>query len=707
MERPQTPWHDKLKGRIDATLLYLRDNRGQFLLDKLNEEVLKRFVGGIFGYPWDHHLLLGMMVYGSRKAEPETIRTLLNATHPRFKDIFQAYDLQTMDDFQVETHMYGYLTGEVYPEHSYNMRSNLYKRYNGFVRTVERWVDTFCDVTTQNQLHNFMFAPLPWESRGFSFNRLAKEQAQQTRKDETDAIVPYLSQIRAEGNFRYNQAQRVREQFRQKVKEVLEKDLQLPLEFSYAEPKRVGERFFFRLWDKPSFVLAHPEYFSSATLQAAQQRKGTYQDENNQYFLEFLRAERSDGEEAEGLWFSELFQQGLIGIWSQNTSEEEKQKKTSLLKAWGYGDENNDLLPRPFHSQHAGILNSSTFIALHQNKAEGVLLDVEPLYAAATFGLVALDMFTTTGARLNELLQISNTRECIQAKKMGGQMRYSFRAIPKGRDELEEFYIAKQTVELLKTLQRMLKEHYNGNIPHVLYRHEQRKHLFPNPQPYYFQYHGKALGKHAIWASLRFLLHGLHFETREGEPVIVKTHLLRHAFATEAVQRQKMPLDIVTKLLHHRDISTTMYYSAPTPSQVSEAVGELHDVISDYVDVDELVLRSPEELQREFEEHQSKVGVFNRVIGGTCVTDFVCPTKMACVGCKAKIPNPEQEGELHELVALTYDMEKRFEAMGLDLEVKKARRMRREAKQELEEIFSIKEYLKEREDGEKLRQQYE
>ncbi|MCM3342573.1 hypothetical protein M3650_29110 [Paenibacillus sp. MER TA 81-3] len=68
----------------------------------------------------------------------------------------------------------------------------------------------------------------------------------------------------------------------------------------------------------------------------------------------------------------------------------------------------------------------------------------------------------------------------------------------------------------------------------------------------------------------------------------------------------------------------------------------------------------------------SKVGVFNKVLGDTCVTDYVCPTKMACLGCKAKIPEPEQEHELHEVIKLSKDMEDRFTKMGLDVEVKKA-----------------------------------
>ncbi|MGV7643072.1 hypothetical protein PJN11_29120, partial [Mycobacterium kansasii] len=86
-------------------------------------------------------------------------------------------------------------------------------------------------------------------------------------------------------------------------------------------------------------------------------------------------------------------------------------------------------------------------------------------------------------------------------------------------------------------------------------------------------------------------------------PVTVKSHLLRHAFATEAVQRQKIPIDIVAKILHQRDLNVTEYYSSPTATQVAHAVGELHDAIASYVDIDEVILRSPEELRRELEEH--------------------------------------------------------------------------------------------------------
>ncbi len=174
----------------------------------------------------------------------------------------------------------------------------------------------------------------------------------------------------------------------------------------------------------------------------------------------------------------------------------------------------------------------------------------------------------------------------------------------------------------------------------------------------------------SIYSSIRFLLHGLVFETQSGKPVPIKTHLLRHAIATEAIQQQNMNIDIVSKMLHQMDLNITTYYSAPTSLQFAESVSELHDVISSYVDIDDAYLRSPKELQQQFDEHAEKVGVYNKVLGGTCLTDFVCPTKMQCLGCKAKAPEPDQEDELLEVIQLSKDVEKRFKQMGLEVKVR-------------------------------------
>ena len=100
-----------------------------------------------------------------------------------------------------------------------------------------------------------------------------------------------LPTIRAEANLRWSQMKRLRDAFYQQIQEVKTKSLSLPIEFFYDEPKRIGERFHFCLWDKPSFILHHQTYFSETIIKQATQKKATYSDENNAYFLEFIRAE--------------------------------------------------------------------------------------------------------------------------------------------------------------------------------------------------------------------------------------------------------------------------------------------------------------------------------------------------------------------------------------------------------------------------------
>ena len=175
----------------------------------------------------------------------------------------------------------------------------------------------------------------------------------------------------------------------------------------------------------------------------------------------------------------------FLGRWSKYRPVEEHGRILKFLSLWGYEQENQQK-PSPFSSSHKGILTPSTFVTMHKDKAKGLLIDVEPFYAACTFGLLAIDILTTTGARINELLQINNTKECILIKKVKDKAHFSFMAIPKGRDSLEEFYISKQTMEHIQTVARFLKEHYAiVKIPSVPYLGE-RKHFFPKPMPYFF-----------------------------------------------------------------------------------------------------------------------------------------------------------------------------------------------------------------------------
>ncbi|KQL55379.1 integrase [Heyndrickxia shackletonii] len=697
-DKPESPFYEQLSGIVDEQILHLQDARGIFLLDKAHERYMRYYLRNVAEKPWNNHLLLSALVYVDKNADVRTIDELLQQVNVRLVDLFKIFHLSNMAEFNVETHMYQYLKGSYYQEHSDSMRSKLLALYRSLTYSTRKWVTSKLNSDQQSYFEQYLLPMPSYDSRDFSFTKSAKDLAKDTRKNETDVIVPLLPQIRAEGHFRWNQINRLRQTFLKACEQAKTTSMDLPLEFHYDEPERVGERFYFRLWDKSSFVLNHHDQFSASSLTSAYKRTGAYSEGNNRYFVEFVKAERlDDDEKAEGLWFTEIFEKGLIGRWNEfvDVTDDLIQQKRELLYSWGYGKNDFTENSFPFFSKHKGILTPSTFVSRNKHLAEGILFDVEPLYAAVTFGLLAVDIFTTTGARINELLQISNTRECIRKVKVEDKLKFSFYAIPKGRDEVEPFYISEQTMKLIQLVAKFLKEHYGTDkIPSVIYRGN-RSHLFPEPKPYFFQYHESSFNHFAVGACLRFLLHGLNFESQEGKPVVIKTHLLRHAFATEAVQRQNLPIDIVAKILHQRDIEVTGYYSEPTPSQVAQSVSDLHDVISDYVDLDEAVLRSGEELVNELEEYKQKVGVFNNVLGGACTTNFVCPTKMQCLGCQAKVPQPEKKHELEEVIELSKDMEKRFTEMNLPVEVKKAKAMRKHARNELKEIELIEKYREE------------
>ncbi|MDP5276201.1 site-specific integrase [Chengkuizengella axinellae] len=694
--KSNSPFYQQLLNKVDNQVLHLQDIRGTFILDKVDEKNLNYFVNNVIDKPWNNHLLLIMFVYRERNADVQSISNICVVLSNRLKNVFDSFHLKDISEFDVEIHMYQYLKGTIFSEHSNNMRMDFLKHYKAGATKTSKWVTSKLSREQQTDFKKYLFPNPSFYSRDFSYRKSVFEDRKNIRKSETDAIVPLLPQIRAEGHFRCNQMKRLRQAFLKACEQVKRNNTGLPLDFSYDEPERVGERFYFRLWDKPSFVLYHQDQFSLSTISTARNQTSTYSEENNQFFVEFIKSERIDNEDfADGLWFMELFEEGIFGKWTQNSKDNEITSKRQLLQTWGYGKVDSNENPTPFYSRHKGILTPSKFISRIQDKAKGILIDVEPLYIATMLGLLALDLSTTTGARLNEILQLSHTKECIRIIKIGDKLRFSFYAVPKGRDEVEPFYISEQSMKLIQSVSKLLKEHYkNDRIPSVKYSHT-RKHLFTKPKPYLFQYNYKALRDHALYSSLHFLLHGLRFETQEGTPVIVKTHLLRHAFATEAVQRQKMPVDIVAKILHQRDVNITGYYSEPTPTQVAKSVGDLHDVISDYIDIDETVLRSPQELEKELKEHKERVGVLNNVLGGTCVTDHICPIKMECLGCHAKIPEPEKKQELFDVINLSKDMEKRYSEMGLNIEVKKARTMRKLARNELKEIKLIEEYREE------------
>lgn len=142
--------------------------------------------------------------------------------------------------------------------------------------------------------------------------------------------MPHLSTIRVETNLRWNPMKRLRDAFHQQIRVIGTDSISIPIEFSYTEPKRIGEVFYFRLWDKPSFVLNHQKDFSNSIIKQATQKKSTYSDGNNAYFLEFIRAESIESDLVpEGLWFNKLIEHNVLDF-GQETDQLKNMRKMYL-----------------------------------------------------------------------------------------------------------------------------------------------------------------------------------------------------------------------------------------------------------------------------------------------------------------------------------------------------------------------------------------
>ncbi len=160
-------------------------------------------------------------------------------------------------------------------------------------------------------------------------------------------------------------------------------------------------------------------------------------------------------------------------------------------------------------------------------------------------------------------------------------------------------------MRLLVVVATMLAETYGlapgAPLPTVAFSpHHGRAHRF-RPAPYLFQYREHHLSDVDITACMRFLLHGMIFRTREGKPVVLKAHLLRHAFATHAVHVEKIPVDIVGEWLKQKSLDVTDYYSQPTEGMVADAADRFLARIAAHVHVGDAVRRSPTELRALYE----------------------------------------------------------------------------------------------------------
>ncbi|WP_316893715.1 hypothetical protein [Ralstonia mannitolilytica] len=515
-----------------------------------------------------------------------------------------------------------------------------YVRYRASTGTQQRWLSNLS--SRQREDYEPWLLPV---GNAVLHSHLAQtvqltEATRQRRKEETDAVMPLYVDLRYTAHRRFNWFARFRQAYREALQHASNTS-KFPFDYAFDYD---GQLWQLRIW----------------TVEALTYRYGKlmrcHRPEPSTLLVEVLSVVESHSgaqiDPASALWFAEP--QRHMG--AHRTHEHEAR---AWYKSWGYAFTTAFKTDIPsLLSYHPGYMHVLQQILGHP------AFIVDAIYYALAFGLLAIDIFTTTGARLNEAMQISLSPECIvrliyptvSAPNSNSasvpKIHYSLRLVPKGQRKniREDFFIGTETKRLLARVAQMLIEHYelkDGQpLPTVpfcpLHR---RAHRF-GPSPYIFQFLQRHVSHHTISSCVRFILHGIVLQTESGKPFAIRAHLLRHGFATHAVQVEKIPLDIVGAWMHQKSLPVTSYYSRPTRSMIADAAGDYLAKIARSIDVEQAVLRSPPHLQRAYQEAVVKTGTLANVVGGHCTSHGLCKVQFACVGCSAKVPDPDQREQV-------------------------------------------------------------
>ncbi|GHO49234.1 hypothetical protein [Ktedonospora formicarum] len=597
--------------------------------DQVDGRAIRYLKESVAGTAWINPLALMVgVLLTSARLNVATVLSRLYGMHVRWQDLFARYQLRTFADWDPCEHLPRYLNDEVCAD-SVKTKQDFLFWYRSSADHMHDYVRAL-PADLQAIYGQWEFPLLP---RGIDhqLDRMAEviEDQRHRRQVETDALTPHFAKLRGEAHLRWNQLFRLRTKVGEVIALVTSGQASCPVAFSYEET-HPRQRVHARLWDRRSFVLAHADQYSRATGWEARRQIRAFRPGNNTYFLEVVGTELLDDPSPglmseQFLWFGDVLRYDLLSEGPCLGTPEEVKRKQAYLHSWGYEIERRC---KPFSSGIAGLLawpfEQANFLRKAQARAQGPLLLVEPLFAAVTFGLAALDFFTTTGARMNELLQVRLTADCLYTMVVEGTQRLLVRLLPKGMTRLAEYVVGPETRRHFERVALMLQDHYGLRpgepVPAVAFcKHHGRAALFPGHHPYLFQYGGQHLSPSAITACLRFLCHGMVFETVEGKAVVLKAHLLRHVFATHIHHVEQVPLDIVAVLLHQKNTRVTGYYAAPPWHQVLTSANVILDRFATHLgSLDEAFVRAPAELQRQYEEAKERVGTLAKVPGGDC-----------------------------------------------------------------------------------------
>lgn len=530
----------------------------------------------------------------------------------------------------------------------------------------------------------------------FSQQARIEAESRERRKGYSDTLVPLFPLLVTLAELRKQAMQRLQARFAEECRRAERGEVTLPHTFALRETlrdiaadaltlaeARLVERTVvlnFTLWDRRSWVLAHPDRYGATTQKRAvgRYRGSSYAREREHYFLQFI------GEPTDLYWFGDIIATGALHQHAGRKSD--------------------------FIVSRSGILqppgSPASFLLRGARQGE-LLLDPESLYRGVLYGAALAAATLTNACRLNELLQISMESYVVElVPEFDGQLQKTGRLIPcvfqkllpKGaahESERQLFLITTGVAELLNEIAAGL-EAAHGEVPVVQVVHSSKAEDL-QPARYLFQWAASDDGQKGlimpedVISLLRFLFHGLRVTTAVGEPIALVPHLLRHVAATHARQVRKVPGEIVAHhLLHHKLVrsatpgprryitsAVTDYY---TRLPQAERLGLLYAVQERYGVAAEEVLILPDAddldaMERHFRDLFAQWGAIAPVTFGWCGAPGLCvrpDNRGHCLGCGYLQPDWRRFANIAPYREIYQRLLVRSEEQGLHTEARQA-----------------------------------
>lgn len=562
------------------------------------------------------------------------------------------------------------------------------------------------------QIESALLPRLPYRFVPQHFSSAAlRDEQEQRRKDKSDILAPLHTLLVALVRFRKQAAWRLFQAFQAAKEQVQNGEVHLPLLFSYEEELvivnqkattvaevRLEKRpvtLQFRLWDFRQWVIDHADDYDPSYVRAARAWREEFVLAKREFFVEFL------GPEEDLLWFGQVVKCGLLQAFTPlGMSVKNAQRRKELLENLG--------ISCGLHCTRDGLLTPHqgfTYrLSVAMARTETILFDPESLCRGALYAAALVTLALTNGSRMTELLQVSADRfkeRSYRVRKDGNSlegeriMRLQL-LLPKGKHTEEQrklFLISDGAYQYLTEIAQELRKAHDGRIPLVRIHPDNKKAGALSPERYLFQWAASsdgqrgALAPNDVHALLRFILYGLQFRTKQGEPFSVTAHLLRHVTATAARHEHEVPPAAVARALHHEMRpggaipESTEYYSRE-PEAEERA---LMDLAAFQISVEEhaasILIHWPDEqelqsMDEELRESFERWHTLLETAFGFCGCISLCPRgyrRSLCLGCPHLIPDPRKRGSVVKWRASYARQAEELEAEGATVDACQAR----------------------------------